>query len=92
MVFTKLDIFTLMKILTQCKMSRNILDFYMAQKYTVQTYARLLTILMLGGALFTKVFAGELIKIQCLEIGQNCLLTNSHLISSHDYLPISADT
>jgi len=61
--------------------------------YTVQMYVRLLPILKGGGhALFTEVFAGEPIKIQCLEIGQNCLLTNCHLISSRDYLPISAET
>jgi len=39
MAFTILDICTLMKILSECKMSRNILDLYMAQRYTVQMYA-----------------------------------------------------
>ena len=55
-----------MKILSECKMSWNILDLYTAQRYTVLLYARLLSVLKVGGgghALFTKVFAVELIKL-----------------------------
>ena len=48
MVFTKLNICTPMKILSECKMSRNILDLYNAQRYTVQMYVRLLSILKVG--------------------------------------------
>jgi hypothetical protein len=49
-----------MKILSECSMSRNILELYMAQRYTVQMYARLLSILKVvvvevGNALFAKV-------------------------------------
>jgi hypothetical protein len=95
MVFTKPDICTPMKILSECNMSRNILELYMTQRYTVQMYARLLPILkvvvVVGGCIIY-CFAGKLKKIQCLKIGQNPLLTNSHLTSSHDYLPILDET